>query len=151
MKFTNLEKYLDEFAKDVEDDYIQYLSNQNYQIAKTITTRVDLMGNSYTVYMNLAEYWKYIEYGRRPGKRPPINSILKWVRNKGITPRGGIKMSQRSLAYVIAKKIGEFGIKPRPVLFEKIIKSKNFETNVLNAFKKDIKEDLDSIKNWNNV
>ena len=38
-----------------------------------------------------------------------------------------------------------------PVLFEKIIKSKNFETNVLNAFKKDIKADLDSIKNWNNV
>ena len=151
MKYDNLEKYLDEFAQSVGDDYIQYLANQNYQIAKTITTRVEKFDKEYIVYMNLEEYWKYIEYGRKPGKRPPINSILKWIRVKGITPRGGIKMSHRSLAYVIARKIGKDGIKARPVLFEKIIKSKNFETNVLNAFKKDIKEDLDSIKNWNKV
>jgi hypothetical protein len=149
MKFDNLEKYLDEFSRDVKDEYINYLKKQDYRIAQTITTRVEQFGNKYIVYMNLAEYWKYIEYGRKPGKRPPINAILKWIKDKGITPRGGIKISDKSLAFVISRSIGEKGIKPRPVLFEKIVKEQNFEQNVLNALRKDIKADIDEIKNWN--
>lgn len=147
MKYDNLEKYLDDYAEEVANDYEQYLAAQKYDIAKTITTNIKRFGNVYTVNLNMAEYWKYIEYGRKAGKRPPINAILTWVRKKGITPRNGIKMSDRSLAFLIAKKIGKVGIKPRPVLFEKIIKSKNFETNVLKALQKDIKAELDAIKN----
>lgn len=147
MKYDNLEKYLDDYAEEVANDYEQYLAAQKYDIAKTITTNIKRFGNVYTVNLNMAEYWKYIEYGRKAGKRPPINAILTWVRKKGITPRGGVKMSDRSLAFMIAKKIGKVGIQPRPVLFEKIVKSKNFETNVLKALQKDIKAELDAIKN----
>jgi len=147
MKFDNLEKYLDYFADKVGNDYKSYLANQNYNIANTISTRVELFGNVYSVYMNLADYWKYIEYGRPPGKRPPINAILKWIQQKGITPRSGKPMSQKSLAFLIARKIGRDGIKPRPVLFPQIIEGENFNENVVKALQKDVQQYIKDIKN----
>lgn len=46
--------------------------------------------------------------GRRAGKMPPIENIKRWIIQKGIQPiRDTISIS--SLAYVIAKKIGENG------------------------------------------
>lgn len=154
MKFDNLEKYLDDYANTVGSTYEKYLRDQGYRISNTITTRVELFGNKYQVYMNIEKYWKYIEYGRKPypgnpKKRPPINAILKWVKDKGIKPRGGIPMSDKSLAYLISRSIGRKGIKERPVLFEKIIPEQDFEKNVMIAFQKDVKADLESIKNWN--
>ena len=40
----------------------------------------------YQIVFDLADYWFYVENGRRPGKRPPISAIEKWIADKGITP-----------------------------------------------------------------
>lgn len=50
-------------------------------------------------------YWYYLVYGRRPGKQPPIDSILGWLQKKGITS----DIPERSLAFLIARKIGRLG------------------------------------------
>ena len=44
--------------------------------------------------------------GRRPGKFPPIEDIIQWIRNKGISP---VDISERSLAFIIARKISRLG------------------------------------------
>jgi hypothetical protein len=61
------------------------------------------------------QYGIYVESGRRAGaKQPPINPILKWIEERGITPDEGT--SKRSLAFLIARSIGEKGIRPTPFM-----------------------------------
>ena len=61
------------------------------------------------------QYGVYVESGRRPGaKQPPVNPILKWIEQRGIVPDEGT--SKRSLAFLIARSIGEKGIRPTPFM-----------------------------------
>ena len=51
-----------------------------------------------------ANYAYWLEHGRKAGKRPPMSVIQEWVERKFTVE------NPRSLAYVIARKIGEKGI-----------------------------------------
>lgn len=44
--------------------------------------------------------------GRRPGRFPPIDRILEWIKQRGIVPDD---ISERSLAFLIARKIARRG------------------------------------------
>ena len=67
-----------------------------------------------------ADYFPFVEEGRKPGKMPPVSAIAKWIRIKPIKLRDlktgkFIKKSKgnvNSVAYLIARKIGAFGVKP---------------------------------------
>ena len=64
-------------------------------------------GQSISIYAS--EYWYVVNYGRKPGKpMPPIRPILEWMKVKGIKESTAKKT--KSLAWVIAKKIGDDGI-----------------------------------------
>lgn len=71
------------------------------------------------------EGWKYIEVisgGREPGKKaPPIHKIVEWLEAKKSMPIKSSKYKNKkgrigSLAYIIAKRIGERGIKGNNML-----------------------------------
>ena len=68
------------------------------------SVRYDLRDGVCRVYA--LDYIYYVEQGRKPGKRPPRKAIEQWITDKGIIPD---KISKQSLAYLIAKKIGEEG------------------------------------------
>lgn len=51
------------------------------------------------------KYFTVLETGRKPGKRPPISAIEEWIKNKPIAS----DINPRSLAFLIARKIGEEG------------------------------------------
>jgi hypothetical protein len=55
-----------------------------------------------------AKYFYQQKYGRKPGRFPPIDDILDWIRAKGITPRD-TKTTERQLAFLFARKIAESG------------------------------------------
>jgi hypothetical protein len=55
-----------------------------------------------------AKYFYQQKFGRKPGKFPPIDDILDWIRAKGITPRD-TKTTQKQLAYLFARKIAQSG------------------------------------------
>jgi hypothetical protein len=58
--------------------------------------------------LEIGSTWKYIrvlETGRKPGKRPPMQPILEWVETK-VRPTD---ISAKSLAFLIARKIGKEG------------------------------------------
>jgi hypothetical protein len=63
------------------------------------------------------EGWKYIEVisgGREPGKKaPPTKKIEEWIEARNISYKRG---RLRSLAFIIAKRIGEKGIKGNNML-----------------------------------
>ena len=48
------------------------------------------------------------EYGRAPGRFPPIEAISRWIDAKGIIPQD---ISKKSLAFLIARKIAREGTK----------------------------------------
>ena len=52
--------------------------------------------------------------GRGPGKPPPSEAIEAWIKQKGIAAKLEKGMSVHTLAYLIARKIGREGWKPKP-------------------------------------
>lgn len=70
-----------------------------------------------------------VEFGRRAGKQPPTDNILEWIKKKGIADTYSVRTRKqtkrgedfykraKSLAYLIARKIGKFGVKARPFLY----------------------------------
>jgi hypothetical protein len=67
---------------------------------------------------NSRAYAGVLESGRRPGrKRPPVDVIAAWVLRKGLVGRSGNtkpnrdeRKAARSIAFAIARKIGERGL-----------------------------------------
>lgn len=52
-------------------------------------------------------YFYQQKHGRKPGKFPPIDDILDWIKAKGIKPKDNI--SEKSLAFLFARKIAQSG------------------------------------------
>jgi len=75
------------------------------------------------------KYAWFIEFGRKPGKMPPIQPLADWVHTKRLAGSYSIKKGHRrlggkkrkeaedlSMAYAIATKIARDGTKPFPFL-----------------------------------
>lgn len=56
-------------------------------------------------------YSQQLESGRAPGKQPPSEAIMQWIKDKGIASRIEGEMSISSLAFLIARKIAREGWK----------------------------------------
>jgi len=93
---------LKNFAEEVIKGIRQRIPNVTGEMAASLGYRIDAFG--LTIYSN-KKYFTVLETGRKPGKRPPIDAIEQWVRLKPITS----DISPRSLAFLIARKIGEEG------------------------------------------
>lgn len=106
-------------VETIADIYRSELSNStatgNLQNFQTI---IDINDTTFQVSFELADYWKYVEYGRRPGKMPPIDAIEQWVKVKPVVPNAinGRIPDTRQLAFLIARKIGREGIEPKNYL-----------------------------------
>ena len=88
-----------------------------------------------------AAYLHFQKQGRRPGGFPPIESILQWIKDKGIKA----EISNESLAFLIARKIARLGTDiyrgKRPALnvdtkIEEL--RKELVQNIINSSKKDL-------------
>ena len=78
--------------------------------------------NLFEVYFELPSYFPFSEYGRRPGKMPPVNKILQWIEFKHLVPRSnnGRVPTTRQLAFAISKHIALHGTEGKH-LFEKTL------------------------------
>ena len=79
-------------------------------------------GNLFQLYFNLPDYWQYAEYGRGPGKMPPVNKILKWIEFKHLVPHSnnGRVPTTVQLAFAISKHIAKYGTQGKHLLQETI-------------------------------
>lgn len=79
------------------------------QAADSIKWKIE--GDRGIIYSEMSGQFNYIwtlETGRKAGKMPPTAPILAWVKQRGINPPD---ISQESLAYLIARRIGREGSK----------------------------------------
>lgn len=138
IEYKNTLAVLNRFANALVNQYKDYLAHADYsqgELYKTIKVNsVHVVVNNFIVQLDLAEYWKYIEYGRRKGaKMPPITAIENWIKRRNIIPRPiqlksgkTVIPSTKSLAFIIARSISINGIAARPFMKNsiKLIKEK---------------------------
>ena len=90
---------------------------------QSIQPNVEVADTKVLFQLIMADYYEYVDKGRKPGKRPPTKPIFEWIKNshKGqgiLRPfmaqnkiKDSIKGTQ-SLAYLISRNIGLKGTKP---------------------------------------
>lgn len=127
MQFKNVISVLNDFGKFLVEEYKDNLIlnnvNASDNLYKSVKYMLDVGSKKFEVQLQLADYWKYVENGRKPGKWPPISAIEKWIEIKPVLPRpmaNGQLPTNKQLAFLIARKIGLEGIQPRPILDQSI-------------------------------
>lgn len=147
-----INQQIKDLVDSIADIYRQNLESSsatgNLQNFQTI---IDINDTTFSVSFELADYWKYVEYGRRPGKMPPIDAIEQWVKVKPVVPNAinGRVPDTRQLAFLIARKIGREGIPGKKPLTNTIYSE---EVNlIINAIKNNITEQvIQSLTDENN-
>lgn len=123
ISFSHLADVLDRYGAAVCEAYRKELAAKGKNAAGALSSSVRYIvkreSATYAVDLSLADYWKYVEYGRGPGKFPPPDKILEWVRIKPVIPRpmeNGKLPTEKQLSFLIGRKIAQEGIKPTPAL-----------------------------------
>ena len=112
-------------CEQIAQVYRDKMSNAGYdpngELMK-FTWVTEYNGNLFQLYFNLPDYWQYAEYGRRPGKFPPPNEILKWIQFKRIVPssHSGKIPTTSQLVYLISRKIALKGTQGKHLLQQTI-------------------------------
>lgn len=146
IKWTTLERVLNEFA----DQFIQN-ARDNLQSNGSIATGelydsfekiVEIGDDWFKVSVSLADWWKYVENGRGPGKYPPPDAIRNWIEVKPVTPYAGVDgkvPSVEQLTFLISRKIAEEGTDPKP-FFEPAKEQtiRDFEERISLAIQEDV-------------
>ena len=151
--FKHTMKALREFGKFIVTNYKSQLEAEqmnNGELYRTISYKVSTGTGGWVISVSLADYWKYVEYGRRPGKMPPVSAIENWIKVKQIIPHSMTLKSGKTviptipqLSFLIARSIGRRGIAPKP-LFQKSFEAakQQFMQVIKDAITQDIKESL---------
>lgn len=146
IKFPNLERVLQEYGLEVQDKYKERLLNDDKKASGKLLDSVRYIytfnDRKYEISLNLASYWRYVEYGRRAGKFPPPDKILEWIRVKPVLPRpmaNGKLPTEKQLAYLIGRKIAREGIEAGNQLQETLEDVNNrYLIKIYEAIDKDI-------------
>lgn len=139
------------YAAALKDRLEDNNTNASHKLSNSIRDIVKYDGKYLTVSIQLEDYWKYVENGRRSGKFPPIDEIKKWISVKPVIPRGksGKIPTENQLAFLIGRKISKKGTRPQPFvapttrdfgLVDKIVAALN------KAFTEEINKDIEQLK-----
>jgi len=174
MKTDNIERYLNSFGKNVVDDSRKLLASQKGDTAlgKSIRVKVIKTPDGFSTKFYMADYGTFLDKGVSGNKKkqsfqdykgtkmsspysyttkgPPIDILSKWIKRKGIKPKGfGRGRSKNTgqyisaFAYLISRKIKRDGIKslsffqkPLGLWYDKL------QHDFLSVFTEDIKSYL---------
>ena len=176
MDTKNIENYLNSFGKQVVNRSKGNLqkAGKGGKLEESISFKVIEDADGFTVQFFMSSYGQYVDKGvsgtqtKRTFKdyksktikspysyknskghsQPPSKALDKWVVRKGIAPRDakGKFMKRKTLTFLIARKIGRFGIqgisffqKPLSLALDKFGKDllKNVKEDILNTLKKE--------------
>ena len=109
-----------ELIKQLQNNLLKNKTNASSGLSQSIEPKITQPPGGYNLSIMMEDYWFYVENGRKAGKMPPVQNIFEWIRNKRTIQVETISKSAdriaatRSLAYVIARKIGREGTKKQP-------------------------------------
>lgn len=104
----NYTQPISELLDDVRKIYVDKQRNQGIRASGKSADSIRKEAKPLEGALYGAMYFRQQKIGRRPGKFPPIDDILDWIRVKGIQPRDS-KTTERQLAFLFARKIAQSG------------------------------------------
>ena len=171
-KFKNVEKYLNSFGtyvvKQARSNLTKAKKNVDKKLYNSIKFKIVLEGNNFVLQFYMLNYGKFVDKGvsgnkkiqnyttwdnrkvespfKYKSKGPPIDILSKWIKKRGIKPKGtGRGRSKRSgqyisgLAYLISRSIKRDGIKSLSFFQRPLgLGMKKFGSQLLGAVKEDI-------------
>lgn len=116
MRWENTYKTLMDYGVALRDQYKSNLESNNRRatgdLLDSIEVGIEVGEREWTVYLDLAEYWKYVEYDTAP-HFPPLDKIKDWIKAKPIKalPDGrGRVPTDDQLAFLIGRAMA--GLSP---------------------------------------
>ena len=113
--FTNTEATLEEYGKQIVARYRDHLLDSDRvatsSLLGSLQYEVKVGDRTLSIGLNLAEYWKYVEWDTRP-HWPPKGSLVKWIEVKPVIPQPGKDgriPSVTQLDFLIRRKIAREG------------------------------------------
>lgn len=126
MNFEDIYAALDSLMDEFQYAYASKLIDTNHTASGNLALNQKhyfvFDGRYYRIYLQLEDYWKYLEYGTKP-HFPPVEKIAEWIRIKPVLPRPNEKgklPTQKQLAFMIARSISIKGTKPTHTLQQTI-------------------------------
>lgn len=106
-----LNEFAEAFIEESKSNLSMDASNASYTLENSLKYRIETSDGEVNVIISLADYWKYVNNGRGPGKMPPLENIRKWIEIKPVLPevRDGKLPTTEQLAFLVARKIGNEG------------------------------------------
>ena len=158
----NLIETLQAYARDAQDIYRRKVAEQGHSasgdLIASVVTNVSTDSGEYSVTMDLAKYWKFLEGGSKgressyPGALyaahwPPVDALLRWIQVKPVIPRpaaNGKLPTQKQLAYLIGRKIATKGTEPHPMLAETLEElNERYSERIADALALDVRQMLE--------
>ena len=150
--WENLSRVLEEYIIEVKAIYQDNLSTEGKVASGDLLNNINYIiekdDRQIEVSLKLEDYWKYVEYGREPGKFPPQDKIMEWIKVKPVLPRqiNGKLPTPEQLSFLIGRKIAEEGIEPTNILEHSIETVNNrFEQKIMDAINDDINNMVDVV------
>lgn len=140
-----LQEYAIELRNSLQDSYINDDRIASGELLNSVEYRIEKEETTISVFLDLASWWKFIEWDTKP-HFPPPEAMLKYVRVKPVIPREGRNgklPTEQQLAYLIGRKISEVGTKGTNNL-ENTVKNINSKYNELieSAITEDVSNEL---------
>lgn len=153
--FEKLEEVLLQYGEKVKETYRGYLQsegvNASGSLSSSIGVGIDVNGSRYDVYLNLNDYWKWLEGGRPPtknnGNGELRRAILQWIKVKPVIPKpfDGKLPTEEQLAYLISRKIHTEGYEGKGLLKKSMDDNEDFILNIQLALLESVEKDINEI------
>ena len=114
-----------ELSENLRNTLRKNKTNASSVLSQSIGSIAKPKKDGFRLTVEMEDYYRYVEEGRRAGKRPPIQNIYEWIQNKKsvqtlISKSTDRRKATRSLAYVIARKIAKHGTKAQPFIRQNV-------------------------------
>lgn len=152
IKWTNLERVLNEFADEVITTARGNLdtnnTNASHNLYDTMEKIVEIGDDRFSVKISLADYWRYVEEGTGPQHIPDargqywpkIGPIKEWVSVKPGVPKDD------AFAYAVRGKIHASGTTAQPFFQPAVDEAlARFEIRIEEAIEQDIYDYIESL------
>ncbi|MCC8185940.1 MAG: hypothetical protein LIP08_00105 [Bacteroides sp.] len=150
IQYPHVDKVLTEWGQLFVETYKGKLNTirATGDLEHTLSFGATIEDEKWSVFLDLTSYWRWIEYGRQPGKFPPIHTMIDYIQAKPIIPRPQTLPNGRQviptvnqLAFLIGRKIKDKGIPPKEWISETITELRSGLVHDLKkAFARDISE-----------
>lgn len=126
-----IKKFVDQIKKEILEKKYPYAPGYNNggttrgvsdkkasgELYNSIQGSVEMTPDGPVAVLSYADYFKYVNEGRRPNvRRVPIKDLLEWIKIRGVrfrTERGRFRRGTNlQMAFAIQKNIYKYGIKP---------------------------------------